>query len=417
MEKMVIIIGAGAAGLMAARELSMAGQKVIITEADRRVGGRIHTISGRQFNPYIEGGAEFVHGKLPLTLKLLKEAKIGYERVTGEMYRVENGQWTKQQEMAPGWDKLVQQMNALKEDMTIEAFLQKYFAAPGHAALREWTRRFAEGFDVADISKASVMAVRDEWQDDMDDTFRVQAGYGQLVDYLKNQCMAAGCGLFHSFVVNKVSWKQDAVTVTAADGRVVKGHKCIITVPVGILQESAIHFEPSIDEYMRAAKQIGFGSVVKIFFQFKEPFWNQYAADIGFIFSEEIIPTWWTQLPDQRPLLVGWLGGPQVKRVEGLSDDQVLELALQSLSNIFKKDIETLQQLLVVREVQNWSNQAHAAGAYSYSTVQTAAARKVFREPVASTLYFAGEGYHEGESSATVEAALLSGQKVAMLII
>src|SRR5688500_13245161 len=125
MEKMIIIIGAGAAGLMAARELSMAGKKVIITEADRRVGGRIHTISGRQFNPYIEGGAEFIHGKLPLTLKLLKEANIGYERVTGEMYRVEDGHWTKQQEMAPGWDELIQQMNALKEDMTIEAFLQK----------------------------------------------------------------------------------------------------------------------------------------------------------------------------------------------------------------------------------------------------------------------------------------------------
>lgn len=94
MEKMIVIIGARAAGLMTARELSMAGQKVIITEADRRVGGRIHTISGQQFNPYIEAGAEFVHGKLPLTLKLLKEAYIDYERVTGEMYRVEDSSAT-----------------------------------------------------------------------------------------------------------------------------------------------------------------------------------------------------------------------------------------------------------------------------------------------------------------------------------
>lgn len=410
MEKTTIIIGAGAAGLMAARELSAAGQKVIITEADNRLGGRIHTISQRQFNPYIEGGAEFIHGKLPLTLQLLKEANIGYERVTGEMYHVENGQWTKQQEMAPGWEELIQQMNALKEDMTIEDFLQKYFPGPEHAELREWTTRFAQGFDVADTTKASVMAIRDEWQDDMEDTFRVQAGYGQLVDYLKNQCMASGCELFHSFVVNSVSWKKDAVTVTAADGRQVTGNKCIITVPVGVLQH--IQFEPSIDRYMQAAQQIGYGSVIKIFFQFKEPFWNQYADDIGFIFSEEIIPTWWTQLPDQRPLLVGWLGGPQVKRVEGASDSAILELGIQSLSNIFKKDI---REMIVAREIQNWSNRPFAAGAYSYSTVQTAAARKIFCEPVESTLYFAGEGYHEGDSAATVEAALVSGQKVALM--
>src|ERR1700754_4939224 len=103
MSQTIIIVGAGAAGLYAARELSKKGYQIIITEANNRVGGRIHTLSPENFNQNVESGAEFIHGKLPITLKLLREANIGYERVTGEMYHVKNGEWSKQQEMAPHW--------------------------------------------------------------------------------------------------------------------------------------------------------------------------------------------------------------------------------------------------------------------------------------------------------------------------
>ncbi len=68
-----IIIGAGACGLLAGRELSRAGYKVAIIEAHNRTGGRIHTFTPPKFTIPIEAGAEFVHGQLPETLKLLKE--------------------------------------------------------------------------------------------------------------------------------------------------------------------------------------------------------------------------------------------------------------------------------------------------------------------------------------------------------
>ena len=60
----VIVIGAGAAGLMAAYELSQNGKQVIILEAANRLGGRIHTISDPSFSQPIELGAEFIHGDL-----------------------------------------------------------------------------------------------------------------------------------------------------------------------------------------------------------------------------------------------------------------------------------------------------------------------------------------------------------------
>src|SRR5882757_56541 len=72
----ILIIGAGAAGLMAAHELSKAGKRVIILEAQNRIGGRIYTLDDTSFLKYAELGAEFVHGDLPVTLQLPKESEI-----------------------------------------------------------------------------------------------------------------------------------------------------------------------------------------------------------------------------------------------------------------------------------------------------------------------------------------------------
>jgi monoamine oxidase len=412
MEETIVIAGAGAAGLFAARELSKSGYKVIITEANNRVGGRIHTLSAGHFNQHTEAGAEFIHGKLPITFKLLREANISFEKVDGEMYQVNNGHWKKQEDMAPHWNELINRMKSLDEDMTIAGFLQKYFPGPPYADLREQVARFAEGFDVADISKASVFAVRNEWQDEMENTFRVNGGYGQLVDYLKNECLAAGCELVTNCLVKDIEWKKHHVKLSAANGVVVEGNRCIITVPVGVLQNDALHFSPAIDDYISAAKQIGFGSVVKILFQFKEPFWLSNADDVGFIFSKEIIPTWWTQLPSNSGLLTGWLGGQQVLRVKGRSQKEIGEIAIDSLSKTVNIPAADLKAMLIAQEVHDWSSNPFSQGAYSYSMLPTSEARKKFCQPVDDTIYFAGEGYYEGSSSATVEAALDSARKV-----
>lgn len=405
MEKTIIIVGAGAAGLLAARELSKAGYKIIITEANNRVGGRIHTLSEGLFNFNVEAGAEFIHGRLPITLKLLREADIGYKRVEGEMYQAKQGKFNKQQEMAPHWDELIEKLETLKADMTIAAFLDQYFSDPKYHELRQSVQRFAEGFDVADITKASILAVREEWQEDMDDTFRITGGYGQLVDYLKNQCLAAGCELYTVFEVKMIEWKKDSVTVISSGGKKLQANKVIITIPLGLLEQGAVQFNPAIDSYMQAARQMGVGSVIKILFQFREAFWNRYADDIGFIFSEEIVPTWWTQSPDTNALLVGWFGGQQVLRVQGATEEEIAAIAIESLAKTCGLDPLYLKDLLIAQEVHDWSRKPYARSAYSYSTLLTDAARQVFNVPVVNTLFFAGEGYHKTESAGTVEAA------------
>jgi len=91
----ILIVGAGAAGLMAAFTLSKAGKKVIVLEARDRIGGRIHTLHDDLFFKHAELGAEFVHGNLPITMQLLHEAGIAYISGEGEMWQHRDGKLAK----------------------------------------------------------------------------------------------------------------------------------------------------------------------------------------------------------------------------------------------------------------------------------------------------------------------------------
>src|SRR5262245_44670131 len=95
----VIIVGAGASGLMAALELADKFM-VIVLEANKRIGGRIHTVKSTQSSLCVEAGAEFIHGNLPVTFNLLKQAGINYVETEGKFYRKEKGD-----PIAIGWNE------------------------------------------------------------------------------------------------------------------------------------------------------------------------------------------------------------------------------------------------------------------------------------------------------------------------
>ncbi len=412
MEK-IIIAGGGVAGLFAAKELSKQGNAVIIFEATDRLGGRVHTIRNSFFTQPVEKGVEFIHGNLPLTMELLSESGIECEVVRGNMVRVVDGAWNTQDDFTLGWDELMRQMNSVRQDMTVDEFLEANFSDEKYNDLRTSVLGFANGFDLADTSRASVLALRQEWMGEEDQQYRIPGGFDQLIEFLEKECLRFGCTIYMSSPVTEIRWKEKDVTIVTSNKKTHDATKVIITTSLGQLQSGrSIIFQPVIDNYFQATKKIGFGTAIKIMLEFKEPFWEKKKKNIGFLFTNEIIPTWWTQSPSSYPLLTGWLGGPQAWELENKDDKTILDLALRSLSNIFHVTVDELTHVLIASTVANWKKDSYSSGAYSYDTVESIEAKKLLNTPIGNAIFFAGEAFYEGPSFGTVEAALVSAKNV-----
>src|SRR6187551_220628 len=243
----VIIIGAGAAGLLAMRDLAKTGYHVCMIEAAETAGGRISTIKG-DFENYVEDGAEFIHGKLPFTFQLIKEAGLSYEAVEGKMIGVRQGQW-QSEEHYDHWDEFMRQLRDLKTDITILQFLEENFSDPEYIHLRQAVQRFSEGFDLADISKASILSVKKEWEEIDKKQYRIKGGYIQLVDHLVNSCRQPNTEFYFNACVNKIEHEEGNVTVHTTDNKKFQANKLVITVSTGVLQSGTIQFKPTLTDH------------------------------------------------------------------------------------------------------------------------------------------------------------------------
>ncbi|TWI95896.1 monoamine oxidase [Mucilaginibacter frigoritolerans] len=428
----VLIIGAGAAGLMAAYTLAQAGKKVTVLEARERSGGRIHTLHNELFFKHVELGAEFIHGDLPVTLQLLKEANIDYLPASGEMWQYKNGEFEHEGGFIEEWDLLMKKLLLLKHDISIEAFLEKEFAGDEYNELKKSVRRFVSGYDTADPEKASTFALRNEWLDeDNEAQHRVKDGYGVMIKYLEQEITNAGSEIYLNSIAKEIQWEQGKVTVLTLDGTVYEAAQIVVALPLGILQadknqKAAVSFDPPIPEQHKAIADMGFGAIIKVLLEFDESFWlddktqalaGKSLENMGFLLSAEEIPTWWTQVPQHSTVLTGWLGGPPAALKKDIPDEEVLQQALQSLSNIFKITVDELKDKLTAFYIANWTSDPFTLGSYAYDTMAASQARRILNNQVNNTLFFAGEYLYEGAAMGTVEAALSSGQEVAKRIL
>lgn len=419
----VIIIGSGAAGLMAALELAQAGKRIAVVEAKDHVGGRAHTILDSCFQLPVELGAEFVHGNLELTNLLLKKAGAHQYKVKGDIWQNEDGSLNEQGDFIEDYSALNKKFKELREDISVADFIKDYLSADEFEETRFSLKNYVEGYYAADTHKASTFSLFEELNSSDDEQYRIEGGYIKLIDYLYQQCKNKDVDFLLSQPVQEVEWANDHVTVISPQHRLT-AKKVLITVPIGVLQSEAIRFSPAIPNIFIAAKKLGFGPVVKTLLQFDEPFWKDKHFTQGkdlhklsFIFSRAVIPTWWTYHPKHVAMLTGWSGGPNAETIKDLSNDEILLNALQSLSEIFGVNNSLLQQKLTGWQVANWVTDPFSCGGYSYEVVDGKKNKQVLRQSVNNTIYFAGEGLYDGPEIGTVEAALKTGRETAFRII
>lgn len=427
----VIIIGAGAAGLMAAKELSDAGLSVCVLEARDCIGGRIHTIRESNIGILAEGGAEFIHGNLEITLNLLKEAGIDKQEITGEFWNVINGQWTQENDFFNNAHLVIEHLENLKEDISISDFLKQFFIDEKYERLRKSLTSYVEGYYSGKAERTSAKAFLEEWMSEDEQQYQPAGGYGEMINYLAESCRKAGVIIQLSAVVKEIIWQKGHAEVIDTEGKSLVASKVIVTVPLGVWlaaknSKGAIVYSPALRSKAEAVKEMGFGDVIKVLIEFENIFWEDNAIiqqtktdthRLHMVLSDMSIPTWWTQSPIHTPLLTGWLSGPKAQEMKNDNDEQILLQSLNSLSHIFKIDSNDLKKKMRWWKVFNWSNDPFTRGSYSYSTLHTAKARTVVMEPVENTLFFAGEALYEGPEMGTVEAALISGLKVSSKIL
>jgi phytoene dehydrogenase-like protein len=223
-DRIIIIIGAGAAGLMAARELARAGKRVTIPEARDRCGGRIHPLPSADFGYPAEGGAEFVHGEAPVTHGLFREAGLSLLPIHRTQWTVEDGKFSREEPQDPHEAELHKALQELKEDLTVAEFLARHFAGPQYDRLRLSIERMVEGYDAADPERASTLALREEWMDGGRNTqARIIGGYGALVDFLTAECRNHGVAIHLGSAVSAIEASNGRGVVRRANGA---AHEC-----------------------------------------------------------------------------------------------------------------------------------------------------------------------------------------------
>lgn len=435
----VVIIGAGAAGLAAARELSQAGLRLAILEARGRIGGRICTLRDSSLRLPLELGAEFIHGKPEEVWQIVRAAALTVTEVTDNFWYAHDGVIERRNDFDSNLEAVFKLMSRHESaDQSFREFLEERGAGELTEQQKQEAISYVEGFHAARTEKISlkslVRAEQTEQAIEGDKQFRILNGYDSAMDWLRAGLDPQRVTLHLNTVVKAVRWRKGNVEIISASG---EGHprepftaRCaVITLPLGVLKGSpdrkgGIRFTPELRDKQAAIGQLEVGQVVKIIMRFREPFWENdeltgrtgeaSLSKLGFVVSrDEWVPTWWSARPVGAPILTGWAGGPAAERLSLASEKSVVDHALDSLARLLAIDRRKIEALLEGFHTHDWQADPFSQGAYSYVGVGGLDAPRRLARPVEDTLYFAGEAtYAEGESG-TVHGAIASGRRAA----
>ena len=433
----VIVIGGGVAGLAAARALQEGGRRAIVLEARDRCGGRIDSRHLPDLPIPVELGAEFVHGTPRSLWELLEAARLRVVDAAEEHVTFEHGRLQNREDFGGAVGAVLDALRDEEQgpDRSFAAFLNARFAGEAHVDGRRLAQAYVEGFHAAPPGDVGVhgLARAEGAASGNDQAFRIADGYDRVVEWLRG---AGGEALDVRLatVVRRVAWAQGRVRVEAVDSlgaeAAFTAGACVVTLPVGVLCASpgdtgAVTFAPEPPGKREALQGIGAGAVTRVTVQFRRRFWEERDAvpsldpdvdplHLSFMHApEQAVPIWWTVRALRAPLLVAWAGGPRGRALAALDRATLAATCVSSLATVLGRDPKEIAAELVATHMHDWVVDPFSRGAYSYARVGGAGAGARLSEPVAGTLFFAGEATAVGGNTGTVHGALESGRRAA----
>jgi monoamine oxidase len=415
----VIVIGAGIAGLAAMQRLAAAGMDVLVLEARERLGGRIFT---RQHNGYpVELGAEFVHGRPPEMLEIIRSAGLKPAEVSGEFRSKIAGHWQDSDNLMSEVNDLFDLIPSSGPDQSFHEYIE---STNYSVEAKQQAVRFVEGFHAADARKVGIhwllKATKAEESIDGDTSFRMPEGYSRLVETLarnvhQRDVHKQGSRVLLNNRVTSIRWQKSEVLVMTSQDEY-RAPRAVITLPLGVLQAGSVKFTPSLDAKKDAFRLLSMGPVIRVSLCFQDKFWEEdpHMRDLSFLFTDnEHFPTWWTSNPLPYPILTGWAAARHARALTGKSDPQIIAIAVDALAGLLGKNESDLKTRLEAGFTHDWLSDPFACGAYSYGNVGGAEATQLLAEPILDTLFFAGEATNAEGHNGTVNGAISSGKRAA----
>lgn len=414
----VLVVGAGVAGLTAARDLAAAGVPVQVIEGRDRVGGRLWTSDAWPDVP-IDLGASWIHGLTGNPVTELAEqagaplATTSYERAVA--YDASGRALGRAGEAAVARtsERVFAALAAAQEADADQSVRSAIHRGMGWSDLGPERRRLVDFVTVGSIESeyaGSAQELSAYWFDSArefpgDDAILPQ-GYSAI-----SSLLAKGLPIATGQVVTDIDWDGGGVRVTTSTGQFT-GSRVLVTLPLGVLQSGAVSFSPGLPADTRTAiDSLGSGVLNKVFLRFDEVFWD---ADVDWI---EFVPDggepWveWVSFvrPTGRPILLAFAAADLGRRVDTWTDDQVVASAMTVARAMFGPGVPDP----IAWQITRWGADPLAAGSYSFNALGShPRMRDTLAASIDERLYFAGEAT-EREYFGTVHGAHLSGRRAA----
>ena len=414
----ILIIGAGVAGLTAARDLTAAGARVLVLEARDRLGGRIltnHTPDGP-----VELGAEFVHGAVEETLSVAREAALALRETDRGAPRAADAE-EGPADFFSAMDVVLAFATADGPDESFQHLVDRVDVAP---ELKAQCLGLVEGYHAADPARIGVRSLLKNTAADerpaANRQFRFVGGYDGLVAAIFRRVDPKLGEVRLNTVATAVTWGPERVVVRTATGEELAAPQLIVTVPLGVLKAGAIEFSPRLPDKEEAISRLEMGDAERVSLCLASDAWvapDRFPPGGFLLTGEPPFPVWWVSRPPPFPVVTGWAGGRNARALAQMSGAERVEAAVAAMAAALDTDAGRLRRDLRGGFTHDWLADPFARGAYSYAGVGGSEAGDELAVPIDGTLFFAGEATESDGDNGTVHGAIASGRRAARRVL